>query len=182
MLRGFSKLLTKMHRNMKKIIAGLALVAFFGCQDNENISSEFTGNEMVYALEAGPDYAVSGTATFREKKDGSTVISINLTGTAGTLQHPVHLHLGNINTPDADVAALLNPVLGSTGTSETILTLLADESTITYTQLLTLDACIKIHLAESGLDRDIILAGGNIGSAKNYSTAARQAFGVCKSE
>lgn len=180
MLSGFSKLLSNSDQIMKKIIAGMVLVVFFGCQDNENLTTDFTGNETVYALQAGSTYPISGTATFREKKDGSTVISISLTGTEGNIQHPVHLHLGTIATPDADVAALLTPILGSSGKSETTLTILADESSVTYNQLISLDACIKIHLAESGADRDIILAGGNIGNSIAAKTSDRIA--VCKSE
>lgn len=183
MLAGFSKLLSNSDRIMKKIIAGMVLAAMlWGCQESDAIETVFTGNETVYSLQAGSlNYpAINGTATFREKKDGSTVISISLTGTEGNLQHPVHLHMGTIATPDADVAALLTPVSGLSGKSETTLTILADESAITYNQLISLDACIKIHLAEAGPDRDIILAGGNIGN----STAARTSdrIAVCKSE
>jgi hypothetical protein len=181
MLSGFSKLLSNSGRIMKKIIAGMVLaVLFWSCQENEAIDAAFTGNETVYALQAGSTYPINGTATFREKKDGSTVISILLTGTEGNVQHPVHLHLGTLATPDADVAALLTPVFGSSGKSETTLTLLADETTITYNQLISLDACIKIHLAEAGSDRDIILAGGNIGNSTAAKTSDRIA--VCKSD
>lgn len=183
MLAGFSKLLSNSGKNMKKVIAGMVLMAmFWGCQESETLETDLTGNEIVYALQAGSlNYpAIAGTATFREKKDGSTVISISLTGTEGTIQHPVHLHLGSLTTPDADVAALLTPVLGSSGKSETTLTLLADENTITYNQLVNLDACIKIHLAETGPDRDIILAGGNIGKSSAAKTSDRIA--ICKSE
>lgn len=180
MLTGFSKLLSNSNEIMKKIIAGMVLMAmFWGCQESDAIETEFTGNEVVYSLQAGSTYPISGTATFSEKKDGSTVISISLIGTEGNIQHPVHLHLGNIATPNAEVAAFLNPVVGSSGKSETTVTLLADESTITYNQLISLDACIKIHLAESGTDRDIILAGGNIGNSIAAKTSDRIA--VCKS-
>lgn len=166
---------------MKKVIGGLVLSLFFlGCQDNDSVTSDFTGNETVYALQAGSVYPISGTATFKEKKDGSAVILINLTGTDGNTQHPVHLHLGNVSAPDADVAALLNSVSGTTGKSETALTMLADESEVTYADLIALGACVKIHLAESGPERDIILAAGNIGSSASARTSGEIA--VCKSE
>lgn len=166
---------------MKKIIAGVVLVLFFGCQDNEvRVSTDFTGNEIVYALQAGSAYPISGTATFKEKKDGSTVVVVNISGTEGDTQHPVHLHLGNIGSPDAEVAALLTSVSGNTGKSETTLTMLADETSVTYDQLISLGACIKVHLAESGPDRDIILAAGNIGSSVSAKSSGEIA--VCKSE
>jgi hypothetical protein len=166
---------------MKKVIAGMILVLFFGCQDNDvRVSTDFTGNETVYALQAGSVYPISGTATFKEKKDGSTLVVVNLSGTEGDIQHPVHLHLGNVGSPDAAVAALLTSVTGSTGKSETTLTMLADETVVTYADLISLGACIKVHLAESGPERDIILAAGNIGSSMSAKSSGEIA--VCKSE
>ena len=168
---------------MKKVFVGIVAIVFLiGCQENEPIQDDFTGNEMVYPLQAGSVYQISGTATFKERKDGTTSIVIALTGTEGSIEHPVHLHLGNISAPGAEVAALLNPVLGSTGKSETTFTMLADETTVSYKQLVDLNACIKIHLAASGPDRDIILAGGNIGSAEGARIAASDQIGLCKSE
>ncbi len=167
---------------MKKVIwAFAATFSFLACQENENAKSEFTGNETTYALQAGSTYNISGTVIFKEKVGGSTLAVVNLTGTEGNLQHPVHLHLGEISTPGTDVAALLNPVLGETGISETLITKLADETEITYSQIIALEACVKIHLAAAGPERDIILAGGNIGSAKG-SISGRQDIGICKSE
>lgn len=180
MLPGFLNLLRINSQDMKRFFAGIVLVLFFGCQDNDGISTDFTGNETVYELRAGSVYPVSGTATFKEKKDGSTVISIELSGTEGNVQHPVHLHLGNTGSPDAEVAALLTSVTGSTGKSETTLTTLADETSISYNQLIALGACIKIHLADSGPERDIILAAGNIGSSINARSSGEIA--ICKSK
>jgi hypothetical protein len=171
---------------MRKLIYALFISGFSvitACQDSDATEeSEFTGNEALYALEAGSTYPISGTATFKEKKDGSTVVSISISGTEGDLQHPVHLHLGNISTPSADVSALLNPVVGKTGVSETTLTMLADESTISYKQLIELNACIKIHLSSSGPDKDVVLAAGNIGEAAGDVSGGRLGVSVCKSE
>ena len=98
-------------------------------------------------------------------------------------EHPVHLHLGNISEPGADVVALLNPVLGSTGQSETLLKHLSDETPITYRELVDLNACIKVHLGASGPARDIVLAGGNIGIASTRDVSGgRASIGLCKSE
>jgi hypothetical protein len=166
---------------MKKVVAGIIALLAIGCQENELVS-DFTGNEVVYALQSGSVYPISGSATFKEKKDGNTVIIIELTGTEGELQHPVHLHLGDIASPGADVAALLTPVFGKTGKSETTLVHLGDETMLNYAELIDLNACIKIHLADSGPDRDIILAGGNIGSAANARMRENVELGVCKSE
>ena len=104
-------------------------------------------------------------------------------GTDGVVKYPVHLHLGDLSINGADVAALLSPVVGSTGKSETRIDKLADETTITYADLIRLNACIKVHLSDSGAERDIILAAGNIGTAVSKTIAGgRIGVSVCKSE
>jgi len=172
---------------MKKIfaMAAFALITW-SCQEKEaanKSSNDFTGNETTYALQAGSSYNINGTVTFKEHVDGTAQILLQLTGTDGSSRLPVHLHMGNVATDAAPLAALLSPVLGSTGVSETHLTNLADESTITYKQLMALNACIKVHLSDSGPDQNIILAAGNIGTAAaKDSSTGRAAIGVCKSE
>lgn len=166
---------------MRKLAALVLGLAIFGCQESEQPVGEFTGNEVTYALQAGSVYVVSGVATIKEKKDGSAQVVINLSGTEGDAQLPVHLHLGDISKADVDVAALLNPINASTGKSETNIKQLADESPITYTELVDMNACLKIHLGETGPDRDIILAAGNIGKAALNAASGRASIGVCKS-
>jgi len=93
------------------------------------------------------------------------------------------MHLGAIDAPDADIALLLNPVNAAIGKSETIFSMLADESSISYKQLDCLEASIKIHLGDVGDDRNVILAGGNIGlSFKKANPGGRMGIAVCKSE
>lgn len=171
---------------MKNLSWGLAISAALmlaACQENEKVQSDFTGNEATYPLLPGSEYNVDGTVTFKERNDGSTTIIVALSGTEGNLEHPVHLHLGNISTPDAALYAQLNPVLGKTGLSETILKTKADETAITYDQLKSLYASVKIHLSSAGPEKDIILAGGNIGAASSDDTSSgRYGIGVCKSE
>ncbi|MBX2962248.1 MAG: hypothetical protein KF687_07030 [Cyclobacteriaceae bacterium] len=160
------------------ILSGLVIMS---CQESQPAMSEFTGNEVTYALQPGSEYPISGLATFKERKDGSTSVIISLDGTEGNILLPVHLHLGDISAADADVAAWLNPVAAKNGGSETHLNRLADETPISYNELKNLSACIKIHLAEIGPDRDVVLAGGNIGSAVSLD-GSRTSMGVCKSE
>lgn len=160
------------------ILASLAL----GCEQSE-VVSEFTGNETTYSLQQTSEFEVSGTVILKERKDGMVTAFIQLSGTGGTSKHPVHLHAGDIASPGADIILPLNPVEGKTGRSETIIFRLADESTVDYQALIKLSACIKIHLGNTGADRDIILAAGNIGSAVTKSSInGRLGVGVCKSE
>jgi hypothetical protein len=159
----------------------LALLAA-SCQPAE-VVSEFTGNENTYALQQGSAFLVSGTITFKERRDGKITAAIKLTGTDGAVNHPVHLHLGDISKPGADIALLMNPVVGKTGESATTFSRLSDETPITYSQLTQMQACVKIHLGETGADRDVILAAGDIGASfTKASQTSRQGIAVCKSE
>ncbi len=163
---------------MKRLIIALLLLS--ACDDSLKPEERFTGNETVYNLEAGSEYVISGMVLVQEMTDGKPYVTITLEGTENGLQHPVHLHLGDLSLPDAEIAALLNPINGKTGKSETLLNTLANESTISYDQLLDLNASIKIHLAESGVGRDIILAGTNIGTATTSSPSGRFGIVICQ--
>ena len=159
---------------MLALIGGLA-----SCQKSELVS-DFTGNQAVYTLAAGSTYDVNGTVTFKERKNGTTTVLIELTGTEGDSKFPVHLHLGNISTPDAEIALLLSPVTASTGKSETIVTALANETQVTYKELLAMAACVKIHLAQSGPSYSVILAAGNIGANGTTLANGRAGIAVCQ--
>lgn len=167
-----------------KGVVGLLLVSlvFGACQKNETISP-FTGNQVTYALQQGSQYPVSGTATFKERKDGAVTVVVQLTGISAGTTSPVHLHLGDISVSQAAVAALLSPLEGKSGISETTISKLADESPVDYQRLAGLNACIKVHLSDTGAGRDIILAAGNVGSAVTKANpAGRIGIAVCKSE
>ncbi len=170
---------------MKRLWVILGCFLFLaGCQSNDSaLDSAFTGNEATYDLQSGSIHGIKGTIVFKERKDGAISSIIQLLGTSGNGKHPVHLHVGDLSTPDADIALLLNPVLASTGRSETIITMLADETTLTYAQLTDFAASIKIHLGDVGADRDVILAAGNIGlSFTKANPNGRTGIATCKSE
>jgi hypothetical protein len=169
-------------KHMRRLLAVSAILAMvLGCEDSEMAKGDFTGNEITYMLYQGSDYPVSGTVTLKERMDHTTTVVVIVTGTEGNLEHPVHLHRGTLATPGAEVAALLNPVVGSSGKSETTLTMLSDETPIMYEELLEMEACIKVHLSASGEGKDIVLAGGNIGTAEGGGhTHGRMRMAVCK--
>ncbi len=171
---------------VRKHMAALLLAALImACTQNEpeiNPETNLTGNEITYALSSGSDFNVSGTAVFQETKDGYTRISINLDKKFQEGLFPVHLHLGDVGTDDAAIAALLSPVPAPKAKSTTDLVRLSDESKITFAELKEMEACIKIHLAADGEGKDIILAAGNIGSAVGKSlNGGRAGISVCSS-
>lgn len=169
---------------MKQLRFVLVIAVLLACQPTANDAvSDFTGNETTYALQSGSAHGVTGTIVFKERRDGKITANIQLTGTGGSAQHPVHLHLGNLGTPDADIALLLTPVNAATGKSSTLISQLADESTLTYGGLAELEAAVKIHLGDVGTDRNVILAAGDIG--KSFTKAnpnSRVGIATCKSE
>ena len=171
---------------MKNVVGilGIFLLAI-ACQENVQVQkvSEFTGNETTYALQKGSTYDISGVVTLKERKDGTATVLVDLTGISSEAKYPVHLHLGDLSVNGADVAALLSPVIGTTGKSETRIDRLADETPVSYSDLVKINACIKIHLSDTGTERNIILAAGNIGTAVTKTVAGgRVGVSVCKSE
>jgi len=158
----------------------IAIAVLAGCQKNE-VVSEFTGNQASYGLVQASQYAVSGTVTFKERKDGATTILLQLKGTDGTAQLPVHLHMGDVTSNGATVAAILNSVSGKTGVSETVITQLADQTKVSYKDLLKLSAYINVHASISGPESAVILAAGNIGSnGTKVSSSSR--IGICSNK
>src|SRR5688572_26006102 len=149
---------------MKHIVSTatyLLLIFALACaQDDLDLQKEsiLTGREITYALESGSEYNVSGTAVLKERKDLSTEITITLNKSFdGNAQFPVHLHLGDVTTNKADIAASLQPVNAQNGVSETLLTILADESKVTFNDIKQMNACIKVHLSATGPEKDIVL-------------------------
>lgn len=159
-------------------LIGFAIL--MGCQKNDAVS-EFTGNQATYGLVQASQYAVSGTVTFKERKDGGTTVLVQLKGTDGTAQLPVHLHMGDVSSNGAAIAAILNPAVGNTGKSETIITQLADQTKVSYRDLLNLSAYINVHASVSGPQSAVILAAGNIGVNGTKSSSSLQ-IGVCSNK
>ena len=168
-----------------KIVLVLLAGTIFSCQEKGLVEDEFTGNEITYQLQQASDYDVQGAVTFKERRDGGTSIEVQLTGTEGKSQFPVHLHFGNIYTPDAEIASNLTPVLGETGHSSTLLQYLGGETKISYQELIQMDAHIKIHLAAYGYDSQVILVAGNVGSngieISKETLSGRVDIPVCRS-
>ncbi|HNP18607.1 MAG TPA: hypothetical protein PKL31_09255 [Fulvivirga sp.] len=150
---------------MKKLSLIILLFCLLGCDTDEEVSV-YTGNEQQYALSQASNFPVNGFVVFRERRDNLTEIKISLTGTEGDINHPAHLHYGNISNPDADMALLLTPVNGNTGESISLANALNDETPMTYDDFINFDGHIKIH-QDDGPNKNVILALGNIGSAAN---------------
>jgi len=147
-----------------KLYSALLLTLFFvACSTDDDMTTEFTGNEMVYNLTPESTYySGSGTVTFRERIDNGVTIDIAMdpTGSGGT--HPAHLHYGTFDIPDAEMAAMLTPVDATTGTSSTTIYKFLDDTEVTYNDLMNFDGSIKVHL-DDGANKKVVIAATNIG-------------------
>ena len=120
--------------------------------------NELTGETISYDLNERDVVFINGTVEFAERVNQTTLISINLTGTLAGGSHPAHIH----DTATGDIIAGLNPVIGDTGLSKTQVSSLVGGAAIIYTELLTTNAYINVHLSDD--DLETIVAQGNIGS------------------
>lgn len=159
----------------------LLLAGLISCSSDDETPDLYTSNEVIYMLEAGSQFPISGTATVKERTSGDLEFIIQLNNTDGDIEHPVHLHYGDISTPDAEIAAMLNPVFGETGQSITVLNQLGDETAFTFEDLQSFNGHIKVH-QDSGPNKDVILAYGNVGIATTQSVNGRISIAVCKSK
>lgn len=142
----------------------LIFLTYVACSEDDSPVQEFTGAQKVYNLIADPQfYNGSGTVSFRERSDGGVTIDISMDPTGSGGMHPAHLHYGTFDIPDAEMAAMLNPVDASTGQSSTTIYKFVDGSEITYEELLVFDGSIKVHM-DDGPNKSIVLAAANIGA------------------
>lgn len=160
-----------------QIFSKLCLLAFIvaattsltSCDDDEadNTTIALTGKNKIYTLNSVSNPAMSGTVKFEERQDRSTLVTVDLDGTTSGNSHPAHFH-ANSALETGDIIIDLSAVDGATGKSETVVTKKNDGNTITYDQLLTLDAYVNVH--KSASETAILIAQGDIGSNEITST------------
>lgn len=125
--------------------------------------NELAGPNVTYNLDAAGASGVSGTAIFEKRKNGNTLISINLNGTLANGIHPAAIHIGSVATVGGGpVVKTLNAVNGATGKSYTNMRTLNDGTPINYDNVLVYDGYLAVH--ESELLMANVLCQGDIGS------------------
>jgi len=140
----------------------------------------YTGKLESYTLYQASDFAVNGIVVLKELKSGYTEIEVKITPTEKGLLHPGHVHFSSIDA-NGEIAVVLNPVDGETGISITELKEFEDGNAVLYSELINVDACIKIHLSSTPPDYHTILVGGNIGAALSKENPfGRLEISVCK--
>lgn len=120
-----------------------------------------TETSETYTLEEVDGSGVSGTATFEERANGNTLVTIELNGTPAGGDHPAHIHMNDVATGGGVVLGFTN-VNGDTGMSMTHVEEMNDETPVSYSELITYNGHIMVHLSPD--DLATVVARGNIGS------------------
>ena len=157
------------------IFVGACLLS--ACDRSDDASDTFTGRQTAYTMASASEYNIQGTATFREKVGGDLQLTVQLENTVAGGQHPGHLHYGTVDVPGSEIALMITPVDGETGTSITTFNQLADGTSFNFDDLMTFDGSLKVHL-DGGANKDLVLAGANIGQ---NSAALADDIAVCAS-
>lgn len=123
--------------------------------------NEFTGRSKSYDLNEKDVTGISGTVLFEERVNGEVQATIILMGTPNGGMHPAHIH-ANSASQGGPILYTFGMVDGTTGMIRKNISMLDDNSPITYSDLLSLDAYINVHLSAS--DLGTLVAQGDIGS------------------
>jgi hypothetical protein len=120
-----------------------------------------TENFVEYPLNSVSEPNISGTATFSERNNGFTLVTVQLEGTSPNGDHPTHVHNNDAAT-GGSIAVGLNNVNGATGRGSTNITMLNDGTPMTYEELINFNGYINVHLSVA--DLATLIAQGDIGS------------------
>lgn len=119
-----------------------------------------TGTSVSYDLSPANDSGVSGTATFFQRLNGSTLVVLDLEGTPEGGDHPAHIHFNSVED-GGGIAISLTNVDGDSGISRTSVFETNNNIPISYADLLEYDGHINVHLSPDDLT---VVANGDIGS------------------
>ncbi len=121
-----------------------------------------TGDTKSYNLDPDSASGVSGTALFEKRKNGNTLVTVQVTGLVAGQMFPAYINLGSVTTVGIPtIKKTLNNVDGNTGKSITNIRQLDDNTVITYANWLVYDGFITIH---DSMNPTNIIAKGNIGT------------------
>lgn len=158
----------------------LCAFAFTSCKEEEDFPMPIK-DVKVYELQSVADPNIDGTATFLKLNDGTTSITIQLSGTPAGGTHPAHIH-GNTAVEGGGIEISLQPVNGATGRSITIVRETDAGTPVSYEELLQYDGYINVHLSPN--DLATIVAQGDIGQneltgeSKQYTLEERAVPGI----
>lgn len=122
-----------------------------------------TDTNVSYALEEVGSYGVSGTALFEKRKNGNSLVTLDLDGTIAGEVYPATINLSSVETiGGGPITRTLSSVNGTTGKSYTTIRNLNDGLVITYDNWLVYNGYINIY--QTAAEFGNIISQGNIGS------------------
>jgi len=122
-----------------------------------------TTTNKTYTLDTVGSYGVSGIALFEKRVNGTTLLTITLTGAIAGDVYPATINLGSIaSVGGGPVVKGLNNVDGTTGKSYSNIRKLDSGINITYDNWLVYDGYINIY--QTAVNSGNIICHGNIGS------------------
>jgi hypothetical protein len=142
--------------------------------------NQLTGEFEEYPLLSQNEDNINGTVYFRQRKNNTTLVEMELTGTASGLDHTTHIHQSTALSGGV-IEISFNNVDGGSGISQTNITQMDDGTTITYDELTNYDGHVVVHPNANQLS---IVAKGDIGSniltgeSKEYAINAVGGSGV----
>jgi hypothetical protein len=120
-----------------------------------------TGEMESYPLMEAAVADISGAVIFKERKNGKTLVEIELENTPGGGVHPAHIH-ANSAVEGGTVIIPLTNVNGTTGKSLTDVSADKDANPLTYNDLIVFDGHVMVHLSAEQIST--IVARGDIGN------------------
>ncbi|MCF8387693.1 MAG: hypothetical protein K9G47_07405 [Bacteroidales bacterium] len=122
-----------------------------------------TDINVSYPLDTVGAFGVSGSALFEKRKNGNTLVTLNISGTIAGEEYPASINLGSVESiGGGPVTKTLSSVNGTTGKSFTNIRKLDSGVNITYENWLVYDGYINIYQIAAEFDN--IICHGNIGS------------------
>lgn len=122
-----------------------------------------TSTNITYTLDTVGVFGVSGTALFEKRVNGSTLVTLTLTGLIPGDVYPATINLGSIaSIGGGPVVKVLSNVDGTNGKSYTNIRKLDSGITITFDNWMVYDGYINIYQTAVALGN--IICHGNIGS------------------
>lgn len=136
-----------------------------------------TGNNKVYTLTPVADPAVTGTATFAERKGGHTLVIVDIEGTQADATHPSHIHANTI-AEGGGIIIDLNAVDGATGMARSTVREYNDGTAITYEELLNINGYLNVHSGGTFVVQGDIGQNELTGEKKEYTLNELNGSGV----
>ena len=140
-------------------------------------TNTLTGESKTYDLGERAIEGISGSITFKERKNGNALAEIDLDGTPDGGVHPAHVHM-NSAAESGGILISLTAVDGTSGTSVTDIRATDEGEAFDYNDLLTVNAYVNVHLSASELA--IIVAQGDIGN--NELTGESETFDLSEKD